>query len=114
MVDGNPKGCQGTEGDLHDRVPSDKPHNQMETSAVDAQIGPRSGELDLDRAIMRFFHFVIQAVLLGSSLIDRNREMREEAMTQQANAGFIRDEMVRAKSVAKDLESRLTELEAKK
>ena len=40
--------------------------------------------------------------------------MREETMTQQANAKSIRDEMLRAQSVAKDLEGRVVKLEAKK
>ena len=50
----------------------------------------------------------------GSSLAGRTREMQEEAMTQQANVGSIRDEMVRAQSMAKDLEGRVAELVAKK
>ena len=38
MAGGIPKGCQGTEGDLHVRVPSDSPHAQMEMLAVDHEI----------------------------------------------------------------------------
>ena len=30
---GNPKGCQGTEGDLHDKVFFDNPYTQKGTSA---------------------------------------------------------------------------------
>ncbi|GFY93886.1 hypothetical protein Acr_09g0003320 [Actinidia rufa] len=62
------------------------------------QIGPRLGNHE--------------AVLLGSFLIDRNREMGEEAMTQQANDGFIRDEMDRDASLER-LEKEVAELREK-
>ena len=38
MTDGIPEGCQGTEGDLHVRVPSDSPHFRMEMLGVDDEI----------------------------------------------------------------------------
>ncbi|GFZ05555.1 hypothetical protein Acr_17g0011270 [Actinidia rufa] len=57
---------------------------------------------------------VVAAVVLGSSIAGRSRELQEEVMTQQAHIGSIRDEMVWAQNVAKELESRITELEAKK
>ena len=38
MADGNPKGCQGTEGNLHDRVPSDSLHAQIERAVVDDEL----------------------------------------------------------------------------
>ena len=40
--------------------------------------------------------------------------MREEGITQQDNASFIRDEMTHAKQVAKDLEGRVVELKDEK
>ena len=40
-VDGDPKACQGTEGNLHDEASSDRPHAQGETS-TGYQPGPRS------------------------------------------------------------------------
>ena len=48
------------------------------------------------------------------SIAGRNREMLEEAMTQQANARSIRDEMIQAQNVAKELEGWVTELRAEK
>ncbi|GFS32018.1 hypothetical protein Acr_00g0020440 [Actinidia rufa] len=41
-------------------------------------------KLDLDRAILKFFHIISQAMVLRSSLARLGREIREEAMTQQA------------------------------
>ena len=40
--------------------------------------------------------------------------MREEAMTQQANAESIRDEMIWAQNAVKELEDRVVELEIEK
>ena len=33
-VGDNPEGCQGTEGDLHDEISSDRPHTQTEMLAT--------------------------------------------------------------------------------
>ena len=52
--------------------------------------------------------------MLGSPLVGCSKEMLDEALTQQANARSIRDEMVWDQNVAKDLEGRVAELEAKK
>ena len=38
MAGGDPKGCQGIEGNLHDIVHSDSPYAQMETSVVDGDL----------------------------------------------------------------------------
>ena len=53
-------------------------------------------------------------MVLGSSLADQAREMRNEAIIQQANASSIRDEMAHALQLAKDLERRVAKLEADK
>ncbi|GFS30825.1 hypothetical protein Acr_00g0014370 [Actinidia rufa] len=52
--------------------------------------------------------------MLGSSLTGRSREMRDGEMTQQVNAKSIRDEMVQAQNVAKDLKGRVAKLKLKK
>ncbi|GFY96879.1 hypothetical protein Acr_11g0011850 [Actinidia rufa] len=39
-------------------------------------------KMDFDKVITRFLQSLSQAMVLGSSLIDRGREMRDEAMTQ--------------------------------
>ena len=59
------------------------------------------------------FYF-LQAVVIGSSLASHSREMREEAMTRLAIARSIKDEMVRAPSVAKELKGHIIELEGEK
>ena len=53
-------------------------------------------------------------VVQGSVLAKCVREMRGEAMTQQANVASILDEMSQVQKVAKELEGRVTELEAEK
>ena len=92
-------------------------------------------KLDIDRAIMRYFHYVSQvticyisllllylcssdkffflkAVVIGSSLASHSREMRDVAMVAQANIGAIRYEMILAQGMAKEMEDRVTNLEA--
>ena len=41
-VGGNPKGCQGTECDLHVEVPSDRPHARIETSTNEEKLLTKS------------------------------------------------------------------------
>ena len=50
--------------------------------------------------------------MIGSSLASHSREMQDASMVTQANAGYIRYEMVQAQGVAKKMEDRVTNLEA--
>ena len=53
-------------------------------------------------------------MVIGSSLASHSREMQDVSMVTQANAGYIRYEMVQAQGVAKKMEDRVTNLEAEK
>ncbi|GFY82854.1 hypothetical protein Acr_02g0010940 [Actinidia rufa] len=64
-------------------------------------------KLNLDRAISKFFQIVGQAVVIGFCLAGHDKEMRDEAMTQQAQAALVESKMIRAQKLAVELERQL-------
>ncbi|GFZ17082.1 hypothetical protein Acr_26g0003520 [Actinidia rufa] len=67
------------------------------------------GRLDLDRVISSLFYGMM---VLVSSLFEHGRELKDEAMTQQAWANSVGSEIDRAQQLAKELEGKMAKIEA--
>ncbi|XP_057490042.1 uncharacterized protein LOC130776032 isoform X1 [Actinidia eriantha] len=70
-------------------------------------------KLDLDQVVSKFFHIIGQAVVVGSSLASRGRELRDEVTLQQGRAASLEGKMARAQKFADDLEGRMDELKVR-